>query len=494
MKKTWVKILVPAVIVAVLAIAAAIIIHAVSNRPNDIQPYDSGITYFYSDLEGGTRFAVNGKRLDNIIGGTVDSFLTCDGSAGIARAGTGLYRVDSEGILKIYPAGVDRALLSLDNNVIVFTTATEVHIYDHRTGELTDIKPEGIVGVASIAISPSGSTVGYSVKNSDGYFYAYAYENGESRKLSNDAYLMALSDGASFWYYIRPENVELFYATPSSEKKLGTNVSSLLEFNRALTEVTFDMNGVTYASVNGSAARTLIDGASVFTTVAECESVQGGQDCQTAVKACTTMFDGIFYAFRSSSSESSARTVYDLWYVDGGRNVTELVKGAYQFNITEDDSSLSCLVDDGLYIMDAKDPGKRECLCTSVYSYCASPNGKKFYCVGYDLGLYYVEAGAAPARIATNVVYSMITRDGKCLYLTDYDKVGKLCLADGANEPAAVAEGVAHLTSEPRAYYYYTDYYEDELGNQVNDIYVSLDGTSFELMTKSVVFNSSEEQ
>ena len=154
--------------------------------------YDNSITYFYSDADGATRFFVNDKLLDDGISGHADAFLSCDGTVGIARGGSGLYRIDGEGIKKIYPAGVDRALLSLDNSMIVFTTATEVHVYDHGTGSIEDIKPEGVTGIASIAISPDGSTVGYSIKSKDGNFYAYAYENGESRKLSNDAYLVAI--------------------------------------------------------------------------------------------------------------------------------------------------------------------------------------------------------------------------------------------------------------------------------------------------------------
>lgn len=476
MKKSLKKLIIP--VLAALLLAAALPMAGCSGV-NEIQRYQNSINYVFTSTDAATRFFANDKLLEQRIAGHVDSFLSCDGKVGIARAGTGLYRVDGDGILKIYPAGVDRALLSLDNNIIVFTTATEVHIYDHRTGKLDDIKPEGVVGVASIVISPSGSTVGYSIKNTEGSFCAYAYENGESRKLSDDAYIMGIADKADFWYFIRPENAELFYASGNSEKRLGSNVSSLLEFNRDLTEVTFDMYGETYASLKGSEAKALVEDVSVFSTAAECESIQGGESCQASVKACGTLFGEVFYSFRNSSENENARTVYDLYYIDGSRKVTDLVKGTYQFAITEDRSRINCLVDDAVWSMDSKNPGKREQIAQSVYSFCVSRDGGSYYFIGYDLKFYYSDGKGDPVPVADNAAYAVVTGEGKCLFLTDYDKTGKLHLADNKGNVADIADGVAHIEVLPGVIMYYSDIYKDGDGYNVYDVYCSKDGTGF---------------
>lgn len=480
MKKISIKKVVSAAAAAVMIIAAALSIGAACTQVNDVMRYDNSITYFYSDADGATRFFVNDKLLDEGISGHADAFLSCDGTVGIARGGSGLYRIDGEGIKKIYPAGVDRALLSLDNSMIVFTTATEVHVYDHGTGSIEDIKPEGVTGIASIAISPDGSTVGYSIKSKDGNFYAYAYENGESRKLSNDAYLVAIGDKAAFWYYVRPSDVSLYHAGPSGERRIGTNVSSLMEFNRSLTEVTFDMNGVTYYSVDGSAAKTLIEGASVYSTAAECESLQGGESCQASVKGVSSLFNSIFYGFRTDSSDEKARTMYDIWYVDAGKKATALVRGAYQFGVSEDRQRLFCLVDDEVYSMNVKDPGDRERVCASVYSFSVSRDGARFYCIGYDMGLYYTDGAGDPQRIAKNVAYTTVTREGRCLFMSDYDKKGSLHIADADRSVTDIADNVSHVEVMPGAIFYYSELYEDELGNTVYDVFCSKDGLSFE--------------
>ena len=491
MKKTWKWIIAAVIVLAAAALAVAVVLDHRADRRSTAKEYEHSITYFYSDEEGATRFLVDSALLDNKIAGAVDSFLSCDGSVGLARAGTGLYRVDKDGIKLVYPAGVDRALLSPDNAQAVFTTATQVHIYDERTGELEDVKPEGIYGVASICLSPGGKTVGYSVKAKDGRFYSYAHENGSSRLIASDAYLLAIGDGADFFYYVQPDDVSLWYSSGRRPKKIGSDISSYLEFNRDLTEVIFDMNGVTYYSVNGSPAKTLIKDSSVYTTVAECESHQGGESFDVAVKDCSSLFGCVFYSFKDSSTDSSARTIFDLWYVDARMGVTELVKGATQFFITDDDRSLSCLVNKDVYFMDVRDPSTRERVCTNTYSYNMTGDGQKYFCVGYDLSLYSVTPRSQPVRIDSNVLYSTLTVDGRCLYLADASSgVGVLRSVKDPDVKITVSGGVRHMETMPRLCCYYTDYYRDEYGKTVYDVFTSEDGVSFTKTVTAVPVNT----
>lgn len=491
MKKSWKWLLIALPVLAAAALIAGLLIDAKANKLS-YKPYENSITYFYTDAEGATRFFVDSKLLDNRIAGRVEEFISCDGSVGVASAGSGLYRVDKDGILLIHPAGVRRALLSLDNNVIVFSTATEVHVYDHRTGQVEDIKPDSASGIVSITVSPDGKTVGYSVKNADGNIYAYAYENGESRKLANDAYILALGGGAEFYYYVSPGDGSLFYATANKASKLGTGVSSLLEFNRDLTEVTFDMNGVTYYSIKGSHAKKLVDGVSLFSTVAECGSVQGGESIAASIKDTSTLFNAVFYSFKNSSSDTNARTVYDLYYIDGHRHVTALARNAYQFAVSKGRTRLSCLMGSDLYVMDVDDPKTAEKLCSGVYSYSMTRDANEFYCVGGDLGLYYVKRGENALKMAEKTVFARLTGEGNCLFLSDYDKTGRLRSINGKEPIKDISEKVSHVETMPKVSFYYSGTYTDEFGEQVFDVYYSENGVDFTLGLKQVRFGSEE--
>lgn len=488
-KKTWIAIAAIAVFAAAL-IAAAIALDLRGNRRAAAKPYGHSINCFYSDEEGSTRFVVDSAALEDRVSGRVDSFISCDGSAAIVRAGTGLYRVDADGVVLIHPAGVDRALLSLDNNIIVFTTATEVHIYDHRTGKVEDIKPDGVTGIASIVVSPGGGTVGYTVKTAEGAFVSYAHENGESRLLRENAYIAAIADGAKFWYFVEPDEAALDYASGTRVRRIGAGVSGLVEFNRDLTEAAFDMDGVTCYSIKGGAAKTLIAGESVYTMAAECESLQGGASLTASVKDCSSLFGCVFYSKKTSSEDKNAAPVYDLWYVNGLKRETALVRGALTFKLTEDGGKLSCLMGDNkVYLMDATDPATAEVVCVNVASYDMDGSGREFYCIGKDYALCYVTAEAQPVKLAENAVRCAIVGDN-CLFLAMNDKGYALGRARGISQAEIIAERVRSFDAMPFGAFYYSETYEDEYGAKVSDVFSSADGAEWSLAVKASPVNN----
>jgi hypothetical protein len=489
-KKTW-MIIAAAALAVIAVIAAAIALDMRGNRRAEAKRYEHSINCFYSDEEGVTRFVVDSVVLEDRVSGRVDSFLSCDGSAAIVRAGTGLYRVDREGVLLVHPAGVDLALLSLDNNVIVFTTATEVHIYDHHTGKVEDVKPDGVTGIASIVLSPNGGTVGYTVKTAEGAFVSYAHENGESRLLRENAYIAAIADGAEFYYYVEPNEAALNYVSDSRVRKIGVGVSGIIEFNRELTEAAFDMNGVTYYSVEGGAAKTLIAGESVYSMAAECESVQGGGSLTASVKDCSSLFGCLFYSKKTSSEDKDAAPVYDLWYVDGLKRETALVRGALEFELTDDGGRLSCLLSDGkVYLMDADDPAAAGIVCYNVASYDMDGRGRDFYCIGKDNALYCVSGGAQPVKLAVNAVYCSLFNDDLCLFLARDGSKLTLGRAGGISQAEIVASGVANVSVMPFGAFYYTETYTDEYGSEVCDVFSSGNGLDWSLAVKAASLGS----
>ena len=487
MKKTWVRILVIALVCAAALIGVAVAVDISAAKPGSVGRSEHSLTYFYADTEGATRFFFDGVLLDGAISGHVDSFLSCDGSFGIIRAGTGLYSVDKDGLLKIYPAGVERAAVSLDDSTVVFTTATQLHIYDRASGSLTDIKPEGISGVPAIAVSPDGKTVLMTVKNADGTYEAYRVKGESFEKIADNAYVLAVSDSMRSFWYMEPDTASLVYKKGSSVKRAAENVSGLVEFNRDLTEAIFDVSGVTHCSVKGSKARALVADMSVYCTKPECASTQGGESATGSVADVSTLFGAVFYSTFSSSTDSSARKSYNLYYIDRFRHVTDIATGVYEFRLTRDGKTVACLADSDVYVTSAANPASPKKVASNIYTFTMTPNGSRMWLVGLNQKLYCIEGGSTPVEMADGIAYSTATNEGSCLFLTDYDGTGTLNLAEGLVVPTEIKKGVAHVEVKQGVCFCYSGFYDDEYGNSVFDVYTSADGKEFSLALEAAL-------
>lgn len=489
MKKRTVIIIV-AVTLAVLAAAAAAIAVAADIRAGreTVKPCEHSISYFYIDGEGSTRFLYDGKLLDGAVAGSVSAFLSCDGTVAIFSAGSELYRVNESGVSKIFPAGVLRAALSLDNSTVAFTTSTQFHVYRSASDSIETVKPDNAAGIPAIAVSNDGATCAYTVKTADGKYLAYVYENGESRLIAENAYVLAVSSGAKIFWYVDPASSTLYYKKGSSVKKAAENVSGLVEFNRDLTEAMFDISGVTHYSKNGSRARAIVENASVFTTKPQCAATNGGEQATGSVADVSSLFGCVFYTTLTSSRDQSVK-VFNLYYVDRFCRSRELALGADSFAVYG--NKLAVSVDRTLYVMSSDDPGTARKVADGVYSFSVKDNGD-LYALALDKTLYFIDGGETSLPLAQNVIHQVLVGD-RCLYLADYDKTGTLMLADGRRPIVKVMEGVAHYAVKPGVQFLYTDYYENSFGTRVCDVYSSADGHDFSLVLEGAVFPGSEE-
>ncbi|MBO4385035.1 MAG: hypothetical protein J5854_06415 [Clostridia bacterium] len=487
MKNIRLKIIVIAVaVLAVLGVAAAVTADIIA-RKETVKLCEHSISYYYKDDEGSTRFFYDGVLLDGSVAGYVSAFLSCDGSVGIFSAGTELYRVDGQGIKKIFPAGVLRAALSLDNNTIVFTTSTQLHIYRSDTDSIETVKPDGISGIPAIAAANDGSAVAYTVTAPDGKYAAYIHENGESRLLAEDAYVLAVGENAKTVWYMKPENSALYRMKGSRTKLIAENVSGLVEFNRDLSEAIFDVGGVTNYSRNGSRAKVLVEGASVYTTKPQCASTNGGEAATGSVADCSTLFNCVFYTPLTSSQDQSQKS-YNVYFIDRFCRSRELAIGAASFSIYGDKVAL--IVDRALYTMDRGDPGTAVKLADGVFSFSVKNDGT-FYVLALDQKLYYLE-GSSSLPLDSNVIHQVLA-GGRCLYLKDYSRTGTLMLADGRVPLVTVTDGISHVVSNPAAQFAFSDYYENGLGDRVCDLYASSDGMTFTLALEGIVLPGSAE-
>lgn len=466
--------------VALVAVMVMAVLTDIDAKKNTRLPVDHTITYY--DTPEGAYFTYDDTQLGICPGGSVDAFLTVDGNAAIARAGTALYRIDADGIELVYRAGVERALLSTDNRYIVFTTATTLRIYDSATEAIYDVKHDNTVAIPSIVISPDGQTVGYTVKTDAGKFEMYTCGiDGQGATLrSEDAYVIGVGDNAAFWYYIKQSEGDLYYCNVKKDRLLGQDTANVFEFNRNMNEITFDADGITYYSINGRKARALIGDTSVYATGYNASSTQGGATYVANVRCCDSLFGGVFYNYTDAdASDETSRATYNLWYVSPNGTPTALARGAYQFSISADNRYLLCLVDDCLYRMEIDNPNTSKLLNSQVYMYANTRDFSDIYCIGYDSSLYHIEDLGNAVLLMGESTYCTVTGEGNCLVISGYeDNAGDLYCIKGRTEINPVGSGVYFVQTSPGVCSFYADSrIEDDM--LVCDLYLSADGMSF---------------
>lgn len=467
-----------------IAITLIVLLDIEGRRVPGEKQTGGSIVYYYSEADASTHFYVNDVLLDSSVSGVLDAYITVDGTVAVFRAGTGLYRVDSEGVLMIHPAGVSRAVLSLDNRYILYSTATSVHLYDHETGELTKDIFKGD-SILSLIISPDSSVFAASVLDSDGNCAAYAYHDGSVTLLNNGKYVIGVADDLKSAYYFGYEDGKLestLYYQEANRRgdtmtALASEVSPILEFNRDLSEVTFDINGKTHYSVNGSAPKKLLD-ASAYTTAGQCTASMGGADCSVFLRDCESLFGSLFYTYYEAVDESNRSfTAYDLYFVSNSHSAQAVAKGISQFSIGSDRRTVLCLADDSLYRISARDPEHPELLSDSVFSFAASKDLSDIYYISTTAALFYLESSQNAIPLAGNASYASVTKDDVCLFITDYQEKGVLNYAV-RDEVGRIADDVYFIESFAGLSVYYTNAYETE---GVFDLFVSSDSRSFEL-------------
>ena len=467
-------------------IAAIIIVNVGEGNPPKGPDMKNSITYYLQSESSSTVFSVNDKLVTGQIGGVIDSYLTVDGSVAIVRAGTGLYRVDEEGILLIYPAGVERAALSLDSNYILFCTTTKAFVYDHGTGELIEFADMNAENVLNLAISPSGETFGVTVVDENDVAKTYLYHHGETTLRSSDSCIIAVSDDGKFAYYMeaigRELTGKLYCLKNGDEHLIAEGVSPYFEINNDLSEITFDINNKTYYSVNGGKAKQLVD-ASILMVPKGCCSSMGGKGCVVLLRNLDTIFNCVYYTtYKAEDKNSQTMDAYDLYYVNGSHKPILLAKGASQYSANADGDSILCVVDGSLYKVSAYSPDNPTLIADMVYSYSATRDFNDIYVLDQYACLNYID-GARSTTLMSNVSYSVVTKDGICLFISDYDDgAGTLQWANKA-ETGTISEKVYSVEAFAGGTTYYANPGEED---GVFDVYMSADSKQFELLVEQV--------
>ena len=500
MKKKTVAITVAAAVFILALVAVTILVNIHTNKTPDSKLREHSIAHFYMPESTSTHFLVDGAALEDNIAGSIDAYLSVDGTVEIIRAATALYRADKEGILRIYPAAADRAVLSLDNRYILFNTPSKVMLYDHEAGEAPvefNGLPDDFKKVMSLVMSPGGQTFAVSILENDGisldtYICVNSADGTSGRTFTlfkEDSCICAVSDDGKTAYYMEALGTELtkklYRVKNGSDKLIAENAEANFEINRDLTEITFDIDNKTYCSKNGGKPK-LLTGVSCFSNAGKCYSLMGGELADVRLKDTDTLLNSVFYTYYSAVDESGMTyAAYDLFYVNSGCGCVPLAKGATQFNISPDGKKLFVLVDSNLCSVSVFDPERPVILFSNVYTYCADYEMENIYFIDTNSVLWHAPRGGERELVCENVFKSLVGSSGVCCFISDYDfdrQCGKLSIIkDGKAETAAEDVNNFETLSGMTLYYVRT-------GGELYDVYSLADGGTFNKVLSGVTF------
>ena len=503
-EKSFTKIAVAAAMFIVGLVVAVILINIHTGKVPDSKLREHSFAHFYTPEEERTHFLADGTALSDNIAGNIDAYLSVDGSVEIIRAASALYRADKDSILLLYPAAVDRAVLSLDNRYVLFNTPTKIFVYDHETGgnpvEFNGL-PDNFKKIMSLVMSPNGRTYAVSILENDGLtLNSYICVNS-APETSNKTFTLykenscvcAVSDDGETAYYMESIGTELtkklYLVKGGKEKLIAENVEANFEINRDLTEITFDIDGKTYCSKKGGKPK-LLTGVSCFSNSGKCYSLMGGKLADVRLKDTDTLLNSVFYTYYPAMDDSGMTyPAYDLFFVNSGCKSVPLVKGATQFNVSPDERNLLVLIDSDLYAVSVFDPESPTKLFTNVYTYCADYEMENIYFIDSNSILWYLPHKGELQSVAENVFKCLVGSKGVCSFISDYDFDAQ------SGSYNLVKEGKAELVSENvnnfetlsgmTLYYIKTD-------KERYDVYSSADGIGFSKVLSGVKFADEE--
>lgn len=475
------------IIVCAAIIVAAGVLLAINLNKEEADPVRKhSIVYFENYEDANTYLFYDTTKLEGYIGGSIDSYLTCDGSVIIMRAGTGLYRADEKGILKVYPIGVDRAVLSLDNRFILFSTATKAYIYDSQSEGLTEIENLNAEDILSLVISPNAEAFAVSVLDSDDRSMTYVYKDGNTELLREDSCIVAIGDDGESGYYVGAVGKELtgkLYYIGKEDKLIAENVEANFELSRDLKEITFDIDAKTHYSVAGSKAKKLLD-ASVITYAGKTSCAMGGEYCTSNIKNVSSIFDCIYYTvYTSQDANSNLIKTYDLYYVTSAHSVTPLVKGTTRFVIGNSGKDIACQVDGTVYTVSAYNPKNPIQVMQNAYTFTCSDELEEFYVVDNYAGLYYTKVNSTPVKVLDNAYFIIMGRSNTCLCINDYENESGTLHWIRGTETNEIADGVYSVETMNGGTVYYTN---GDTDSGVFDVYMSEDDKNFDLAMETV--------
>lgn len=467
-------------------VSALLLSFACSKKTQDSPRLEHVMLSFYSEKDGATSFYADDKKLEDRIGGSITTLGTVDGTEGFVVAASALYRINTEGLLKIYPAAVTNTVPALNGGKLLFATATMVFLYDDATRDYKKLEGIEATSIVDLALSPDGAAAGVTVLNGE-KMMSYIYSGGEVREYGEGRCIVAVSNDAKTRYYMEEEggklNGRLHYDRDGSDKLISSEASPYFELNRDLSEITFDVNGKTHFSRNGGTAKKIVD-SSVFSFAGAQRSSMGGKACITLLKNTDTLLNGIFYASTvGEDADGNRHDQYDIYYVNSSLSSSALALGADQFSVSEDGKRILTIVDNGLYSVTAYNPKSPELLAQGMYMFSCARDLTEIHCLDIYGNVYKLEDGRLSTILVTGIDLIKRIEGGAVLCYCSGESNGTLFALKGERaEPVAV--GVDYFEIYDHAVVYLANFDSE---SKTYDLYISSDGENYRLAEQSVM-------
>lgn len=355
----------------------------------------------------------------------------------------------TESTTEYVPAGAESFLLFADTSLFLYngTDATAALIANH-------------VPADSVALSPTGASVSYSVTAEDGEsFDGFCYRDGTASPIGRNTLPIAVSDDGLHVYYVKYDKMEdvwiqkLFARNAEDEIKLDEfadgNLLSVylnLDYSEIIYSITGKSGAYFICGTDGEKSK-IAKGFSPIYPYGQREVVSG-----KAVLTPYPTFSKTVFCNAAGSAQ----------YIDGKNVTSDLGADGSSFRISPDGKTIYYLdKDEYLYSCTVRKVSKKE-IAAHVMTFELSADGEYLYYVNSDNELHCVK-GNKDTLCAENVYTSKtvslaVTDSGYLYFLQDYAYgSGTLCYLKGDGGVHVLNEynNVHDLAADVGDYIYY---------------------------------------
>ncbi len=319
-------------------------------------------------------------------------------------------------------------------------SALSLFLYDCT--EKTSTLIANNVSNRSVAVSPDGKTVSYTIASADsGSFEGYICNGGIYSSAGKNTCVAALADNAAYVYYLKYETgvdgdiIKLFVKSPESEIKLGEfgGASSLCMYlNDTASEILFSQNGTNgnfFISVGGTDKKRISTGFTPVLSYGNQTMTVPGTDSVVAVCPLKT--------FANTAFTDGADTLY---YLDQSLAATEVCKSAANVRISSSGRLLYYI--DGsefLYSCPSDDLTLKLKISSQVNTFEISPDGSRCCYINDDHALYSFD-GEESTQLGSDINNLWMASNGTVYFLEDFAlESGRLYFSKKSGEKAAVS-------------------------------------------------------
>ena len=481
------------IVFVIIAAAAGVLLFSIFHK-DDVKP--GKLQAFYAAGGNYTQFVSAGKKLKSTKGSVVSSAASLDGGArAVLTDGGKLYFISPTGVAAV-SSNVVFCSISADGTAIPYlvdssanTSETSESETQAQSDDETQTEPERTlydksalslflydcaektstliannVNNASVAVSPDGKAVSYTIASSDAKsFEGYICNGGIYASAGKNTCVAALSDNAEYVYYLKYESgidgdiIKFFAKSAETETKLGEFGDAFglnMYLNASASEVLFSLNGEDgnyFVSVGCAEKKRVSTGFSSVLPYGNQTMTVNGTDSGVSICPVET--------FAGTAFTDAAGALYAL---DQSFTATEVCKNVSNARISSGIDTLYFIDgSDFLYSCPMEDLSSKTKLSSHIKKFEISPDGGRCFYIDGDKALYCFD-GKEAVQLGSDISDLWVTRNGTVYFLENFTfGSGRLCYSKNGVEKVAVS-GADNVSSVIPDYsdkvYYCSDY------------------------------------